>query len=51
MRTDEVECLFQALDELDDLLTILRQRWLRHGAEGLDATPRAAKLRPGPPLL
>jgi hypothetical protein len=26
-----VECLFQALDEIDDLVAMLRQRWLPHG--------------------
>jgi hypothetical protein len=37
-----VECLFQALDELDDLVAILRHRWLRHAAERLEASPIAA---------
>jgi len=37
-----VECLFQALDELDDLLAILRHRWLCHAAERLEAPPSAA---------
>jgi hypothetical protein len=28
-----VECFFQALDELDDWVAIVRQRWLAHGGE------------------
>jgi hypothetical protein len=29
----EVERLFQALDELDDLMAMLRHRWMTHGVE------------------
>jgi hypothetical protein len=39
-----VECLVQALDELDDLLTILRQRLLRHAAEPPDIPQQAPRL-------
>jgi hypothetical protein len=39
-----MECLFQAFDELDDLLTIVRQRWLRHAAEQHDLPRRAPRL-------
>lgn len=27
-----MECLIQAWDELDDLVALVRQRWLRHSA-------------------
>jgi hypothetical protein len=56
----EVERLFQALDEIDDLLTIVRQRWLRHAAAPGDAPqlaprtaapPRLAPRAAAPPLL
>jgi len=33
----EVERLFQALDELDDLVAMLRHRWMTHGVERRDA--------------
>jgi hypothetical protein len=34
-----VERLFQAFDELDDLVAMLRQRWLRHEALQRAAEP------------
>jgi hypothetical protein len=46
----EMERLFQALDELDDLLTIVRQRWLRHAVAPGDA-PQLAPRMPAPPHL
>jgi len=33
----EVERLFQALDELDDLVAMLRHRWMTHAVERRDA--------------
>jgi hypothetical protein len=45
-----VERLLQALDEVDDWVAILRQRWLRHAPERTDVpeqAPRPAAL----PLL
>jgi len=32
-----VERLFQALDELDDLVAMLRHRWMTHAVERRDA--------------
>jgi hypothetical protein len=37
-----VETLFQALDELDDLVAILRQHWLILAAPAVTRPPRAA---------
>jgi hypothetical protein len=45
-----VERFLQALDDLDDLVAMLRQRWLRHAAEQLDA-PHPAPQPAEPPLL
>lgn len=55
----EMERLFQALDEIDDLLTIVRQRWLRHAvapghaqlAPRMPAPPQLAPRTAAPPLL
>jgi hypothetical protein len=46
-----VERLFQALDELDDLVAMLRHRWMTHAVERRDAPhapARAGAVRASP---
>jgi hypothetical protein len=47
----EVERLFQALDELDDLMAMLRHRWMTQGVERRDpphVPPHSAAATPSP---
>jgi hypothetical protein len=43
-----VERLLQALDEVDDWVAMLRQRWLRHAAERPEVPEQASRLPTSP---